>query len=148
MMILTIYLTLFTEKEYFFENQIYFKFSNDFRKIIEHMNEQLCTNEFGIKLKIMVFIQLINSMEPKSKQSGTIRKKRLTDLIKSEFSQFKFSTQKYDVNVDGVFRIDQALCGSHHDDEKSLNQDAFNSFLLLIIESQVLINQYFNMSKF
>jgi hypothetical protein len=145
-MILTVYLTLFNDIQYFFENQIYFKFSNDLRKIIVHMNQQLCANEFSIKLKIMVFMYLINSMESKAKSNITISKKRLTDLIKSEFSQFKFNST-LTCNFSGGLVSGMADC-TQPDDEKNSNQDAFNAFLLLIIECQVLINQYFNLIKY
>ena len=119
-----IFFNLFGITNINFQNFIYYQFSQDLNCILKHIKEQLFENEFTLLLKNFCFIYIMDSIENIAKNVFIIKedsfKKRLIDLIKSEFTSFRFKEKN-----------DDSIC-------------YINDFLLLIVEIEILINQYLN----
>jgi hypothetical protein len=114
-------------------------YANDLRLIINHIREQLYGNEFSTILKILCFIYALHMFKSKESLVQDAYKKRLSDLIKSEFALFKYN------NLDN---------SAQPDDYDSCNRNFlnhtcyFNSFMLSLVEIGILANQYFKIRLF
>ena len=112
----------------FLNNPIAINFSKDFQLIEVHIVEQLCDNEYSIVLKLLTFIHVLHTIKNQENSLQDDYKRRLTDLIRSEFSIFKVDAVDSNNNV-------RRTC-------------IFNCFMILLAEISILINQYFQMQTF
>ncbi len=117
-------------------NTIAVMYANDLRLIINHIREQLNGNDFSTILKILCFIYALHMFKSKENLVQDAYKKRLSDLIKSEFALFNYNgnnlhAQQNTSDYDGC-------------DRSFLNHTCyFNSFMLSLVEIGILANQYF-----
>jgi hypothetical protein len=111
-------------------NSIAIVFARDLSMIKVHIYEQLLGNEFSLILKILSFIYVLHLFKNDENSLQDAYKKRLTDLIKSEFSLFKVKDNEQSGNNDYVNNNRTCI---------------FDCFMLSIFEIGILANQYFDM---